>query len=161
MAGIIGARNGIAKGIAPEATLLSLKVLGHSGMGSNDAVSEAIRYATEHKADIISMSLGGGRPDAQMHSAIQRATSAGIIVVCAAGNDGRGRVSYPAAYPYAIAVAATQFDETTTFYSNWGKEIDIAAISTVSPVRRPLVAQLVVGLGLVQVVGATRVGVPW
>ena len=36
-------------------------------------------------------------------------------------------VSYPAAYPHAIAVAATQFDETTTFYSNWGKEIDIAA----------------------------------
>src|SRR4029077_3838565 len=51
----------------------------------------------------------------------------GVVVVCAAGNDGRGKVSYPAAYPHAIAVAATQYDETTTFYSNWGKEIDIAA----------------------------------
>jgi serine protease len=48
-------------------------------------------------------------------------------VVCAAGNDGRGKVSYPAAYPDSIAVAATQFDESTTFYSNWGKEIDVAA----------------------------------
>jgi serine protease len=49
------------------------------------------------------------------------------VVVCAAGNDGSGHVSYPAAYPGAVAVAATQYDETTTFYSNWGKEIDIAA----------------------------------
>jgi serine protease len=48
-------------------------------------------------------------------------------VVAAAGNDGRGKVSYPARYPGVIAVAATQFDESTTFYSNWGKEIDIAA----------------------------------
>jgi serine protease len=47
--------------------------------------------------------------------------------VCAAGNDGRGKVGYPAAYKGSIAVAATQFDESTTFYSNWGKEIDIAA----------------------------------
>ena len=51
----------------------------------------------------------------------------GVVVVCAAGNDGRGKVSYPAANSGAIAVAATQFDETTTFYSNWGKEIFIAA----------------------------------
>jgi serine protease len=51
----------------------------------------------------------------------------GVVVVAAAGNDGRGRVSYPAKYPEVFAVASTQFDETTTFYSNWGKEIDIAA----------------------------------
>ena len=36
-------------------------------------------------------------------------------------------MSYPARYPGVIAVAATQFDETTTFYSNWGPQIDIAA----------------------------------
>ena len=59
--------------------------------------------------------------------AIAYAHDKGVTVVCAAGNDGRGKVSYPAAYPHSIAVASTQFDETTTFYSNWGKEIDIAA----------------------------------
>ena len=46
----------------------------------------------------------------------------GVVIVAAAGNDGRGRVGYPAGYPGVVAVAATQFDETTTFYSNWGKE---------------------------------------
>src|SRR5206468_5695087 len=47
--------------------------------------------------------------------------------VAAAGNDGRGRVGFPARAPGVIAVAATQFDEKTTFYSNWGSEVDIAA----------------------------------
>ena len=62
VAGVIGARRGPAKGIAPSCTLLSLKVLGHSGMGSNEAVAQAVTYATEAKADIICMSLGSSRP---------------------------------------------------------------------------------------------------
>ena len=40
---------------------------------------------------------------------------------------GPGKVGYPAAYPGAVAVSATQFDESITFYSNSGKDIDIAA----------------------------------
>src|SRR4029079_11969389 len=59
--------------------------------------------------------------------AVRYAHDHGVVVVCAAGNDGRSKVSYPAANPGALAVDATQFDETTTFYSNWGKEIAVAA----------------------------------
>src|SRR5262249_47158400 len=59
--------------------------------------------------------------------AVAYARSKGVTVVAAAGNDGRGRVSYPARYPGVIAVAATQFDETTTFYSHWGPQIYVAA----------------------------------
>lgn len=126
VAGVIAARSGIAKGIAPEAKLLSLKVLGHSGMGSNDAVAAAIRYATEYRVDIISMSLGGGRPDSQMHQAIQRANASGIIVVCAAGNDG-GSVNYPAAFAETIAVGAVDRSGTICEFSSRGKEISVAA----------------------------------
>jgi serine protease len=73
------------------------------------------------------MSLGGGMSTSVLANAVKYAHDKGVTVVCAAGNDGRGKVSYPAAYKHAIAVAATQFDESTTFYSNWGKEIDVAA----------------------------------
>src|SRR6185295_1691959 len=62
-----------------------------------------------------------------MGSAVKYAHDKGVVIVAAAGNDGHGRVGYPAAYPGVVAVAATQFDESTTFYSNWGREIDIAA----------------------------------
>jgi serine protease len=62
-----------------------------------------------------------------LKKAVAYAHGKGVTVVCAAGNESRGRVGYPAAYPGAIAVSATQFDESITFYSNYGKDIDIAA----------------------------------
>ena len=107
---------------------MPLKVLCARGSGSVAGIAQAIRYAADHGAKVINMSLG--RPDrewAAWAAAVKYARDKGVVVVAAAGNDGRGRVGYPAGYPGVVAVAATQFDETTTFYSNWGKEIDIAA----------------------------------
>jgi serine protease len=106
---------------------MPLKVLSARGFGSVGAIADAIRFAVDHGAQVINMSLGGRLPSRVLANAVRYAHAHGVTVVCAAGNDGRGRVSYPAAYPGAIAVAATQFDEQTTFYSNWGREIDVAA----------------------------------
>lgn len=125
-AGVIGAKTGNAKGIAPKAKIHSLKVLGHSGMGSNDAVAEAVRYATEIKCDIISMSLGSSRPDDHLHEAIKDAYERGVIVVCAAGNDG-GSVNYPAAFRETIAVGAVDKSGQVCEFSSRGKEIAVAA----------------------------------
>jgi serine protease len=102
-------------------------VLSSSGSGSVAGIADAIRYAADHGAKVINMSLGGAFPSAVLKKAVAYAHGKGVTVVCAAGNESRGKVGYPAAYPGAIAVAATQFDEATTFYSNWGKDIDIAA----------------------------------
>ena len=108
-------------------TIMPIKVLSARGSGSVAGIAEGIRWAADHGAKVINMSLGGPMAVGQIGKAVKYAHDKGVVVVCAAGNDGRGKVSYPARYPGAIAVAATQFDETTTFYSNWGKEIDIAA----------------------------------
>lgn len=125
-AGVIGAKAGNAKGIAPKCKIHSLKVLGHSGMGSNDAVAEAVRYATEIKCDIISMSLGSSRPDDHLHQAIKDAYEAGIIVVCAAGNDG-GSVNFPAAFRETVGVGAVDKSGQVCEFSSRGKEIVVAA----------------------------------
>src|SRR6185503_7133401 len=71
--------------------------------------------------------LGGPFPVGAIGNAVRYAHGKGVTVVAAAGNDGRCKVSYPARYPGVIAVAATQFDESTTFYSNWGPQVDVAA----------------------------------
>ncbi len=119
--------NGIGvAGVAPGAIIMPLKVLGANGSGSTAGIADAIRYAADNGAKVINMSLGGRFRSKVLERAVKYAYDKGVVVVCAAGNDG-GRVSYPAAYPGAFAVAATQFDETTTFYSNRGKEVDIAA----------------------------------
>lgn len=126
VAGVIGARSGLSKGIAPGCTLLSLKVLGHSGMGSNAAVSAAVTHATEAKCDIICMSLGSSKPDPKLHEAIKLAHREGVIVVCAAGNDG-GAVNYPAAFAETIGVGAVDKSGAACQFSSRGKEIVVAA----------------------------------
>jgi len=120
--------NGIGvAGVAGHARIMPIKVLSGSGSGSVGGIAEGIRWAADHGAQVINMSLGGAFNSPVLANAVRYAHDHGVVVVCAAGNDGRGRVSYPAANRGAIAVAATQFDETTTFYSNWGKEISVAA----------------------------------
>ncbi|MCA9669114.1 MAG: peptidase S8 [Myxococcales bacterium] len=120
--------NGVGvAGVAYGASIMPLKVLSARGFGSVADIAESIRFATDKGAKVINMSLGGGRSSRVLASAVKYAVERGVTVVCAAGNDGRGQVSFPAAYPGAVAVAATQYDRKTTFYSNWGKEIAVAA----------------------------------
>ncbi len=120
--------NGIGvAGVARNVRIMPLKVLSASGSGSVAGIASAIRYAADKGAKVINMSLGGAFPSAVLKKAVAYAHGKGVTVICAAGNESRGRVGYPAAYPGAVAVSATQFDEATTFYSNWGKDVDIAA----------------------------------
>ena len=114
-------------GVAFKASIMPLKVLSARGSGSMAAIAQAIRFAADNGAQVINMSLGGPFPVGAIASAVKYAHAKGVTVVAAAGNDGRGKVGYPARYPGVIAVAATQFDGSTTFYSNWGPEVDIAA----------------------------------
>ncbi|TNY36676.1 S8 family serine peptidase [Thermomonospora catenispora] len=109
-------------GIAPRAKILSIRVTwenddplrqtGNLAGQSRDAVAKGIRYAVDNGADIINMSLGGGRAfyngNAVEEEAIQYALSKGVVLVASAGNDGSGpnRKNFPAAYPGVIAVGA-------------------------------------------------------
>jgi serine protease len=120
--------NGIGvAGIGRNVKIMPIKVLSAQGGGSVAGIADGIRYAADHGAKVINMSLGGAFPSRVLKNAVQYAHDKGVTVVCAAGNESRNKVGYPAAYPGAIAVSATQFDEDVTFYSNTGKDIDIAA----------------------------------
>ncbi|MFZ5446942.1 MAG: S8 family peptidase [Myxococcota bacterium] len=114
-------------GVAFEATLMPVKVLDHFGSGNTADIADAIRWAADHGAKVINMSLGGGGRSAVMEHAVEYARAKGVVVVCAAGNGGRGVVEYPAAYPHSFAVAAVGPSGAKAPYSSWGKELDIAA----------------------------------
>ena len=114
-------------GVAPEACIMPLKVLSSGGSGTVADIADAIRFAADNKAQIISMSLGGPSPSSVMGSAVAYAISKGVLVVAAAGNDGSKRVGYPAAYEGVIAVSATDASNGISWYSTTGKDIDIAA----------------------------------
>jgi serine protease len=114
-------------GIAFEAKIMPLKVLSGSGSGRMSDVAAAIRYAADHKANIINMSLGAPFGDSVTRNAIKYAYSKGVIIVAAAGNNGREGVSYPAAYPECIAVSALGPTGELSFYSSWGAQVAISA----------------------------------
>ncbi|MFN3650806.1 MAG: S8 family peptidase [Armatimonadota bacterium] len=116
-----------AAGLAFEATIMPLKVLDEFGMGTNADIADAVRFAADHGADIINMSLGGSRPDAVLHEACKYAVKKGVLIVCAAGNSMRGPVGYPAAFPECLAVSAVGPSGDLTFYSSVGKQVGIAA----------------------------------
>jgi serine protease len=114
-------------GIAYEATLMPIKVLNHFGSGTSADIADAIRFAADHGAKVINMSLGGGGHSQVMEAAVAYARKKGTVVVCAAGNSGVGHVEYPAAYAGSVAVSAVGPDGTRAPYSSFGKELDIAA----------------------------------
>lgn len=120
--------NGIGvAGIAHEASLMPLKVLSASGGGTVADIAEAIRFAADHDATVINMSLGGGGESSAMREAIAYAHKKGVVVIAAAGNSGRNAADYPARYPYVIGVGALGAAGEKTPYSNFGAGVDISA----------------------------------
>ena len=103
VAGIIGGRGrppGGCRGVAPGADLMSYRVFGRGrAEATNFAIAKAIDTAVGDGCDVVNLSLGGGPADAVVRAAIEEAQEAGVIVVAAAGNDGRGPVAFPADLP--------------------------------------------------------------
>ncbi|MFD5542990.1 type VII secretion-associated serine protease mycosin [Streptomyces sp. NPDC127079] len=137
MAGIIaGHGHGVGNGdgvmgVAPEARILPVRVIledGDSARGKarasrGDALAEGIRWAADHGADVINLSLGddsdSAHPEPSEDEAIQYALKKDVVVVASAGNGGdKGdHISYPAAYPGVIAATAVDKFGTRASFS--------------------------------------------
>jgi thermitase len=117
---------GIA-GMAPNASILAVRVLDSNGSGTLDAVANGIIYAADNGAKVISLSLGGSVGSTTLQNAVNYAWNKGAVIVAAAGNSGISAPSYPAYYSNAIAVAATTSSDVKASYSNWGSWVDVAA----------------------------------
>ncbi|NJO80162.1 MAG: peptidase S8, partial [Cyanobacteria bacterium RM1_2_2] len=114
-------------GIAYEANLMPLKVLSDAGGGTVADIAEAIRFAADHSADVINMSLGGFGETHVMKEAIDYAHQKGVVMVAAAGNANTNAAAFPARYPNVIAVAALDATGAKAPYSNFGAGVDISA----------------------------------
>jgi type VII secretion-associated serine protease mycosin len=130
VAGVIGAVPDNGRGIAGvvwDARIMPVRVLDADGYGFDDTIAKGIAWAADHGAKVINLSLGGPQADPVLQSAVHYATRKGALVVVAAGNDGNDAVQYPAAYPEALAVAATDATGTLTQFSSYGDWVDVAA----------------------------------
>ncbi|MBI2676188.1 MAG: S8 family serine peptidase [Candidatus Aenigmarchaeota archaeon] len=148
VAGIITANSGTAKGVAPDANVLAVRVLDASGSGFFSDVVAAIYYvvdgpdglagtADDFSADAISMSLGTSQPYTykgfcdnvlpDMTNAIKYARDKNVLVVSAAGNSGGAGVSIPGCISYSTTVGAVDSTDKVARFSGRGNAVDITA----------------------------------
>jgi thermitase len=125
--------------------LWNYKVLNNSGSGSYSGIASGVTTAATDGAKVISMSLGGSGDSKTLHDAVNytygfnddgtpyKDSSGNVsprraVVIAAAGNNGtKDAVHYPSNYKNTISVAATTNSDTRASYSNYGKEVDVAA----------------------------------
>lgn len=141
---VAGLVAGSHSGIAPQASIIPIKVLSASGSGDIGTVAAGVLYAIDQGADVINLSLGGSTGGIitnevqQLINAVQSAANNGVMLVAAAGNGGPDGIGdcndadpiYPANIDSVamISVAAVDTQNNLTSYSNFGAStVDIAA----------------------------------
>lgn len=133
------ANNGVGlAGVAPDAKLLPVRVLGSCGGLDSDIVA-AMRWAAglsvpgvsavnQHPARVINLSLGGsGNCSSVYTDVISELTARGVVIVASAGNGSGQEVSSPANCNGIIAVAGLRHSGTKVGYSNIGPSVTISA----------------------------------
>ncbi|MEB1806915.1 MAG: S8 family serine peptidase [Bacillaceae bacterium] len=112
VAGTVAAKGEDIKGVAPDATLLSYRVLGPGGRGTTEGVIAGIERAVQDGADIMNLSLGNSTndPDFATSLALDWAMAEGVVAVTSNGNSGPSNwtVGSPGTSREAISVGATQ-----------------------------------------------------
>lgn len=113
--------------------VMPVKAADENGRSSSLKLYLGIRYAAEHHADIVNISMSAYKAaNAEViHAAIGEARKAGIFVVASAGNAGRNVSDFsPANAPDAIAVSAVTADGAFAEYSNCGEDVDYCSYGT-------------------------------
>lgn len=140
VSGIIAARGvEMDEGVAPDCRIMPVRVLATMksgnrlvGAGIIDNINTGIKWAVDHGAKIINMSLGirhagGGLPHEDV---IRYALGKNVTVVAASGNDGTAERYYPGALPGVIAVGAVDQDGVVTPFTSYGAAITVVAPGT-------------------------------
>ncbi|MFH0836134.1 MAG: S8 family serine peptidase, partial [Candidatus Micrarchaeota archaeon] len=127
IAGIINNAKGVA-GVAPKVKIMPVKGFADNSKGGSPAdLAQAIVYAVDNGAQVLSNSWGGAK-DSLTEAAVKYALDHGVVVVASAGNSNTEVGNFgPASYPGVIAVAASDWNDQRASFSNWGLRIDVAA----------------------------------
>ena len=138
----------LIKGVAPNVTVMPIRVLGACGSGFANDVADAIVWASgglingltlnPTPAPIISLSLAGTGPcPSYLQSAVNQAISLGSIIIAAAGNGGSNTINdtFPANCVGVVSVGASTKQGLLAAYSNYGSDLvapgsDILGLST-------------------------------
>ena len=118
---------GVIAQVAPQSTIMPVKVLNSQGQGTVADASDGLVWATNHNARVINMSLGLYTSSILLGLCVKYAQDRGTLVVASAGNSNTTAKRYPAAYPNVIGVAATDQNDQKASFSNYGDNARVSA----------------------------------
>jgi subtilisin family serine protease len=116
-----------APGVAPGASILSIRIADDRGRSDSFLLAKGIIAAVDGGARILNISLGSSGDSGLVRTALEYAKTAGALVIAAAGNQGENRISYPAANPSVIAVGAVDGVGEHLDFSNTGAQLALTA----------------------------------
>ncbi|ADV68754.1 S8 family serine peptidase [Deinococcus maricopensis] len=124
---------GIVLQVAPQATIMPLRVLAPDGSGDVSSVVQAIDWAVAKGANVINLSLGSDERSKAVQDAINRASTRNVLVVCSAGNQNEQRLTYPA-YDAAgiggertVSVGSVDAQDRKSSFSNYSDRLEVVA----------------------------------
>lgn len=118
----------IISSIAPQVRILSVKVLGDGGAGSDADVAKGIRMCVDNGANVINASLGSRYESPVIARAIAEAAAKGVPVFAAAGNDGETSLSSPAQLEDVLSVGAIDQHKQHAGFSNQGQALTLDCV---------------------------------
>lgn len=130
VAGIAAAEtnNGLGvAGVSWQSRIMPVKVLDGAAQGDAARAALGVFWAVDRGARIVNLGLSGPVPSPQLQEAIEYAYARNVLVIAPVGNAGSSEVSYPAASPRVLAVAATDRGDRRLPTSNTGSFISVAA----------------------------------
>lgn len=140
VAGIIGASGNNSAGVSGvcwKASLMAVRVLDATGVGTTATLTQGINFAVGHGAKVINMSIGGASFDPLLSAAITGAQASDVAVIVAAGNDAAnvdgGAAEYPCAFTQPNLLCVTALDQTYALaaFANYGPtSVDVGAPGT-------------------------------
>lgn len=113
--------------VAPDAAILPVRVLDPTGGASLWNVVKGLLWAVDNGATVVNASLGTRGSAGLLKDAVEVAERRGVVVVAAAGNDGRDRDNYPASAGCAVSVAASDAADVVAAFSTTGDRVTVAA----------------------------------
>jgi type VII secretion-associated serine protease mycosin len=128
--GVIAAHINNKEGIAGMTwynPIIPIKGIGADGSGSSFDIAKGIKWATDHGAKVINLSVGNYNPSQVLHDAIKYAYTKDVVMIAATGNDNTSQPSYPASYPEVIGVSAIDGNKNRATFSNYGASVDVVA----------------------------------
>ena len=129
VAGIVTAAEGSTgiPGACSQCRILAVKALAANGTADWDTVAAAVTWSADHGASVINLSLGSAHVPGSIAGAVAHALGLGVIVVAAAGNEGRDEAYYPADFPGVVSVAGVDPGQARYPWSNFGSRVTVAA----------------------------------